>query len=446
MTWKAYPEYKDSGIEWLDKIPHHWEIWKVTHDFNKVGSGTTPKSDDLSYYHGDVPWVTTTELRETLIGDTNTKLTPKALQDYSALRLYPEGTLLIAMYGATIGRLGILSIPATVNQACCAFSEPTRSDIKFFYYWLMYRRPILISLSVGGGQPNLRQEDLRSLRVPLPSLAEQRSIAAFLDRETKRIDSLIAKKERQIELLQEKRAALISHVVTKGLNPNVKMKDSGIEWLGEIPEHWEAKALRHLIIGGTRNGLYKNREHYQDDGIPMIQMGEAFEFPVIEKCAYDRVRLMPSELILWQLVEGDLLFARRSLVFEGSGKCSIVGKLPEPHVFESSLIRVCPNKSLVIPFFLYWFLQSKFSRSEILAMTKKVTISGIDSQQIKGMTVVVPPLHEQKEIVKLIGRKNSEIDSLMGKLLESIERIKEYRNTLISAAVTGKIDVRKEVV
>ncbi|MEW5920365.1 MAG: restriction endonuclease subunit S [Bacillota bacterium] len=205
---------KDSGIEWLGEVPDHWDVWKVTHGFQRLGSGTTPKSDNLNYYDGYIPWVTTSELRENVIEDTINKLTDDALRDYPALRLYPAGTLLFAMYGATIGRMGILGISATVNQACAAFTEPITLDPKFTYYWLLMRRPILIALSAGGGQPNLSQEDLRQLRIPAPPPDEQRAIAAFLDRETARIDALTEKIRKSIDLLREYHTAVISAVVT----------------------------------------------------------------------------------------------------------------------------------------------------------------------------------------------------------------------------------------
>ena len=245
--WKRYHAYRDSGVEWLGEVPEGWKTWKVTHGFQRLGSGTTPKSDDPQYYNDIIPWVTTSELRETVITDTKSKLSKKAMKDYSSLHIYPPETLLFAMYGATIGRMGILGIPATVNQACCAFTGSKFLDSKFTFYWLWMRRPILISLSVGGGQPNLSQDDMRKIRIPAPPLSEQRAIAAFLDRKTGRIDTLIEKKERQVELLQEKRAALISHAVTKGLDPDVKMKDTGVEWLGEILEGWEVKELKRLL-------------------------------------------------------------------------------------------------------------------------------------------------------------------------------------------------------
>ena len=205
---------KDSGVEWLGEIPEHWDVWKATHAFQQMGSGTTPKSDELNYYDGEIPWVTTSELRETTILDTDNKLTEQALRDYSSLHIYPAGTLLVAMYGATVGRMGILGIPATVNQACCAFSDPKSLDPRFTFYWLWMRRPILITLSKGGGQPNLSQEDLRSIRIPAPSLPEQRAIAAFLDRETEHIDTLVKKVQDSIDKLREYRTALISATVT----------------------------------------------------------------------------------------------------------------------------------------------------------------------------------------------------------------------------------------
>ena len=173
---REYPEYKPSNLPWLGDIPSHWEVWKVTHGFNRIGSGTTPKSDNPLFYDGTIPWITTSELREDTILDTSQRVTKEAVALHSALKVYPQGSLAIAMYGATIGRLGILGMDATVNQACCVFSEPTVFDTRFVYYWLWMRRPVLISLSTGGGQPNLSQDDLKKLWIPVPRIGEQRAI------------------------------------------------------------------------------------------------------------------------------------------------------------------------------------------------------------------------------------------------------------------------------
>jgi type I restriction enzyme S subunit len=205
---------KLSDVAWLGHVPKHWVTKKVTYGFSRIGSGTTPKSDNDEYYEGGVPWVTTSELRETLITKTKQTVSKSAIADYSALRLYPPATLLFAMYGATIGRLGILEISATLNQACCAFAEPTLFDTRFVFYWLWMRRPILISLSSGGGQPNLSQDDLRQIRIPTPPLPEQVAIAAYLDKETAKLDELVANVEEAVERLLEYRTALITAAVT----------------------------------------------------------------------------------------------------------------------------------------------------------------------------------------------------------------------------------------
>jgi len=208
------PELKPSGVDWLGEVPSHWKVLKISYGFSLIGSGTTPKSDSDEFYDGDVPWVTTSELRETVILSTKQTLTRSALGSHPTLRMYPPGTLLFAMYGATIGRLGILGIGATVNQACCAFAHPTQFVTQYVYYWLWMRRPVLVALSSGGGQPNLSQDDLRQLRLTAPPKREQQAIADYLDANTASIDALIRTIETAVDRLTEYRAALISAAVT----------------------------------------------------------------------------------------------------------------------------------------------------------------------------------------------------------------------------------------
>ncbi|MGP5302274.1 restriction endonuclease subunit S [Psychrobacter celer] len=206
---------KDSGVEWLGDIPEHWDSFKITHLVETIGSGTTPKSSNSNYYADEgTLWVTTSELRESVIADTKKKLTEDALQDYSTLKVFPINSVAIAMYGATIGRLGILGEEATFNQACCVYSESEKIHYKFLYYWLWYRRPILISLSNGGGQPNLNQDDLRKLVIPIPAIKEQEEIVNYLDNKTQKIDKMSEATTDIITKLQEYRAALITQAVT----------------------------------------------------------------------------------------------------------------------------------------------------------------------------------------------------------------------------------------
>ena len=205
---------KNSGVEWLGDVPEHWETWKITHAIDLIGSGTTPKSDNAEYYDGDILWVTTSELRENFISDTKQKVSDSAIKEYSALKIYPVNSVAMAMYGATIGRLGILEREATFNQACCVFGNSKILHYKFLFYWLWHRRPILISLSNGGGQPNLNQDDLRKLKIPIPSYEEQINIAEYLDQETIKIDHLCETVNQTIGRLKEYRTALITQAVT----------------------------------------------------------------------------------------------------------------------------------------------------------------------------------------------------------------------------------------
>lgn len=205
---------KDSGVEWLGEIPEHWQIWKLAHAFEIIGSGTTPPSDTNDWYGDDINWVTTGELREDIILSTSKKIKKKTLQYFSTLKIYPKGTILIAMYGATIGRLGILGESATTNQACCALSNSNYLFNMYLFYWLISFRQEIIQLSSGGGQPNINQEKVAALKISTPTLEEQKEIISFLDQETLKLRHLIAKANKVIELLKERRTALISAAVT----------------------------------------------------------------------------------------------------------------------------------------------------------------------------------------------------------------------------------------
>ena len=317
MEINSYTAYKISELEFFAEIPSHWSIWKVTHAFRSIGSGTTPKSDNTAFYDGDIPWITTSELREHVINESKQMVTEQAIREYPTLKIYDSGALIIAMYGATIGRLGILGVPGTVNQACCVFDEPEQLDTRFFFYWLWMYRPTLISLSVGGGQSNLSQDDLKQLRVSAPTISEQTQIAKFLDYKTAQIDHLIAKKKALIEKLNEKRTALITQAVTKGLNPDAPMKDSGVDWLGKVPEHWEVRRLKFLIRNKITDGPHETPT-LTSEGIPFLSVDSIQDGEII----LDNCRLI-SEI-------DHIRYSKKCLVECGDilmGKAASTGKI-----------------------------------------------------------------------------------------------------------------------
>lgn len=425
MKYKSYPKYRQTGISFIKEIPNDWEIWKITHGIKTIGSGTTPKSDNTEYYNGDILWVNTSELREKVIYDTEKKLTKLAFEDYTTLTIYNEGSVIIALYGATIGRLGILGKKATVNQACCVFDSLTKFQNKFLYYWLWMIRPVLISMSYGGGQPNLSQDLLKQLRIPIPSFEEQKSIADFLDSKTSQIDKLIEQKEKLLKLLEEKRIALITRAVTKGLDPNVKMKSSEIEWLGEVPEHWGVKRLKFVA----------NRINEKIDFIDneLEYMGlENIESWTGKKILTDEYT---PEGITNHFIKNDILF----------------GKL-RPYLAKAYLAQedgICTSEALVlrtkkelIPKYLINFILSYFFIEIVNSSTFGTKMPRASWEFIGSMPILLPGIEEQNQIAKYFDTELTQIDNKCLVINDSIEKLKEYRTSLITAAVTGKIDVR----
>ena len=416
--WPRYAQYKASGVEWLGDVPEHWETWKVTHGFQLIGSGTTPKSDNADLYDGDTPWVTTSELRESVIYDTAQKVSDDAIDQYSALKKYPVGSVAIAMYGATIGRLGILGVEATFNQACCVFAKPIVFYNRFFYYWLWMRRPILISLSNGGGQPNLSQDDLKKIWIPAPSITEQTAIAQFLDQKTAQIDALISKKQQLLEKLAEQRTALISHAVTKGLDPNAPMKDSGVAWLGEVPEHWEITPLKwHSNCSSGENikneTLLKNSDEQNNIG---AYGGNGF-------MGYtDSFNVKAPVLIVGRV----------------GALCGNVHLLTNnAWVSDNALILRVSER------FCLEFLTHVLRSRDLNTLASKTAQPLITSTQVCSEKIPLPPNSEQTAITQFLDQKTAELDQMAAKVKAVIDKLKEYRAALITQAVTGQIDVRQ---
>ena len=217
---------KFSGINWIGNINQDWEIRKVSHSFKKIGSGTTPTSGANEYYdNGIYPWVNTGDLNDSILSTVNTLITKKALKDYSTLKQYPKGTLLIAMYGATIGKASIMHIEACTNQACCALVPYKYFDTEFLFYWFKGNRNKIIALSYGGGQPNISQDVIRALRIPCPKIDEQKQLVKQILFEENRLNLIISKAKQEINSIKEYREALITDLVTgKRSVPQLQMR------------------------------------------------------------------------------------------------------------------------------------------------------------------------------------------------------------------------------
>ena len=206
---------RDSGIEWLGEIPEHWGITKINRTFELIGSGTTPKSGDEKYYlNGTINWLNTGDLNDGVILCTSKHITKLAFDDFSTLKIYPIGSIVIALYGATIGKLGILDIETTTNQACCVMSNSKEITQKYLFYFLLASKNHIISMSYGGGQPNISQELIRQLPILQFSIEEQTQIVSYIESRTSKIDKITAELKTQIDKLKEYKTSIISEAVT----------------------------------------------------------------------------------------------------------------------------------------------------------------------------------------------------------------------------------------
>lgn len=442
MTWPAYPEYREADVNWLGAIPTSWSIERMSWLFNDISSGTTPESGNLDFYDGDINWVTTGELREKGVSQTQKKVTRSALATYSALKIYPAGTLLIAMYGATIGRLGWLDAPACTNQACCAFANPKRISTRFAYYALTAARDHLILLASGGGQPNINQDKLRSLRIAVPSRPEQAVIVDFLDRETAKIDALIAKQEQLIATLREDRTATITDAVTRGLDPSVEIRETGSEWLAAVPRHWSTSRLKwltSLITSGSRGWA----QYYADEGDYFVRIGNLCRGSLgFDDSDVNFVQVPPgAEGSRTITRDGDLLFSITAYL----GSVAVVDQAHSSAYVSQhvSLVRLISGQ--LDPMYAGYAALSEVGQRQLKENAYGGTKSQLSLGDIGDLELPLPPVPEQRRIVEFLHERCSRIDILIAKAAEVIETLREYRSALIADAVTGKIDVRRAV-
>ncbi|MDW7761500.1 MAG: restriction endonuclease subunit S [Acidobacteriota bacterium] len=432
--FKPYPAYKDSGVEWLGKIPAHWEVKRLKRVF-RVVNGSTPSSAAPACWDGEIPWVTPEDLGDLkgmTITSTRRTITESGYWSCGTT-LVPSGSLVLSTR-APIGHLAMAGVDLCTNQGCRSLVFRDADSREFFYYELLAARPELESFGQGSTFRELAKGMLEDLEISIAPEPEQRTIAAFLDRETARIDALVAKKERLIELLQEKRTALITRTVTKGLYPTVPMKDSGVEWLGEIPAHWEVKrikAVARLHTGGTPAGVHD--EAFDQEGVPWVKPDHlrgdcGISIP-------DRHLSTKAAMSVGPVRAGSVLVC-------GIGTVGKVGHAP---------VEVCTNQQInAISFdsnvidryghFITFCLQQEFSRR-----ANKVTIPICNKSEMGEALLCIPPLDEQRTIAAFLDRETARIDALVAKVREAVDRLKELRTAVISAAVTGKIDVREEV-
>lgn len=443
---KPYEKYKDSGVDggdhrWIGDIPEHWSKLKIGRTFRKIGSGTTPNTNTEKYYEdGNINWLNTGDLNDSYITSTKKKITQIAIDEISTLKLSSIDSIVIALYGATIGKLGHLKIETTTNQACCVLSESEEIENRYLFYFLMAAKNFIISKAYGGGQPNISQDLIKQLYITAPSQQEQTAIAKYLDHQTAVIDELIEKKTKQIALLKEKRQAIINETVTKGLDPTAKMKDSGINWLGEIPEGWEVTRLRYL--GKCQNGVSQGSEYF-GSGDPFVNYSDVYKNIALPQSVTGLAKSTDADKENYSVIEGDIFFTRTSETIEEIGLSSICLNTIQNAVFAGFLIRFRPIPNVLDKDFSKYYFRSHIPRVYFVKEMNLVTRASLSQELLKSLHVLLPSLEEQKELAKFLDTQVEKMNSAILEIESAVQKLKEYRQSLISEAVTGKIDVRE---
>lgn len=466
MKFLNESEYKLNDCKWLNRLPGTWDSKRL-----KYVSKVKPSNVDKKTEENEIP-VSLCNYNEVykndFIDSSLTFMEASASSEEIAKFQIIKDDVIITKDSETPEEI---ALPAYVvenlpNTLCGYHLSLIRTDKNVlsgsYLFRLFQSKQFNAQFTVAANgitRFGLDTYSIKNAVVALPSLPEQRTIAKFLDYKTTQIDALIEKKEQLLKLLEEKRIALITNAVTGKLSTsppwrglrggsqldkhnNVTMKPSGIPWLGEIPKHWEVKRLRSLMKGKLSNGIFKKRDDW-GLGTKLINVSDIYTNNfLVNTSNLTLVNCSDEELETYRVKDGDFFFVRSSLKLEGIGQSSSLIGNNEELVFECHLVKGSPNQLQINARFLNYFLNSSALRNYFISHANTVTMSTIDQSVFKDTILCVPTLLEQQYIVEHLDIELAKIDQLSSKVTAAIEKLKEYRTSLITSAVTGKIDLR----
>jgi type I restriction enzyme S subunit len=448
---QRYERYKESGIEWLGKIPEHWKIESfkniLTERNEKNAPIRTKEILSLSIDKG-----------VTLYAEKTTNL-DRFKDDFSKYKLAHKGDLVFNSMNMIVGAVGVSDYYGCVSPVYYTYYGEFNSSYTSKFYEYLFRSKIvqgvlfslgkgLMAIDRGDGKYNtlrlkVSRDDLRSMKLPFPNASEQSQIVQFLDEKTTKIDEAITIKQQQISLLKERKQILIHKAVKQGLNPNVKLKDSGVEWIGEIPEHWEVKRLKYL--GNTFAGITgKSGEDFtkeEKEGFkPFVPFTSIFSNEIIDTSKHQFVKIRENEGQN-RVIKGDLLFLMSSETLEDIGKCSIYLGLENELYLNSFCKGFRFSNPIINAVFTNHLLQSFSYRHYFSLKGRGFTRINIKQEFVLAIPILIPPLSEQKEIASYIETASKKIETAINLKQQEIAKLKEYKSSLINGVVTGKVKV-----
>ncbi|MFD8771072.1 restriction endonuclease subunit S [Microbacterium oxydans] len=437
-------EISRAMLEWAPDIPPTWDVVNLKM-LARIFAGGTPDRKNADYWSdGTVPWLNSGSVNDWAISKPSELIAREALAN-GATRWAPKGSVLVALagQGKTKGMAARLEIDSTLNQSLAAIVPGASLDYRFLQYWLTSNYLNIRGLAGGDLRDGLNLQHIGSIQVPRPPVEEQRAIADYLDRETAQIDAYIAKNEELIAILSERRAAVIAEAVTRGIDAAASMKASGVEWLGAIPVHWSVQRLASTIAR-ARNGVWGSEPEGGAEDLRCVRVAD-FDRPRqrIHDRAHTLRKLSASERAGRVLRNGDLLLEK-----SGGGDKSPVGFVvlydrDEPAVCSNFVARVQLREGMDPTFWTYVHGALYRLRITEKSLKQSTGIQNLDQSAYFNEYVAVPPYQEQRVISDYLERRSGETDAAIGTARRGVQLARERRAALISAAVTGKIDLRE---
>ena len=444
--YPTYPAYKPSGVPWLGDIPAHWEVVRL-----KFLASVRVSNVDKKTVDGQLPVQLCNYIdvyyHEKITPDLDFMQATATFEQIETFSLKKQDVLITkdseSWDDIAVSALVTQDMPNVLCGYHLALIRPdkNRADGRFLARAFSAIGPKdQFEIAANGiTRFGLTAYAIKNATFPLPPLPEQRAIARFLDRETGRIDALIARKQRLIELLREKRAALITRAVTRGLNPDAPLKDSGVPWLGKIPGHWEVRKLKYLVKTPLQYGANEPSSFSDPTQPRYIRITDIDDDGTLRS---ETFKSLPEEIARpYLLQEGDLLFARSGATV---GKSFLYSASWGRACFAGYLIRAQLDLKKCAPKFIYYFVNSRSYWNWVENILIQATIQNISAEKYANLFIPTPSIPEQRAIADYLDRETGRIDALIQKIEASIETWKEYRTALITAAVTGKIDVREK--
>lgn len=440
---KRYKEYKDSGVEWIGEIPSHWGKSKIKHVasiFGRIGFRGYTVEDIVDEGEGAITLSPSNILNQRIVLDKKTYLSWKKYEESPEIKIYNGDIIFVKT--ASVGKVAYvenLDEYATLNPQLIVFKN-IKINNKYLYYNLISNviQSEINKGSSGSVLPTLTQNEIGNYKLMLPPDNEQGKIVDYIDEKTSQIENLISKKEELIETLKASRTKLISETVSKGLDKDVPMKDSGVEWIGEIPKHYEVKKLRYL--GDLQNGISKGAEEF-GFGYPFVSYGDVYKNSRIPNKIEGLVNSSKQDRRIYSVTEGDVFFTRTSETIEEIGFASTCLETIQGATFAGFLIRFRANNNDLYKGYSKYYFRSNMHRKFFVKEMNLVTRASLGQSLLKNLPVVIPSYGEQIEISKYLDKQVTIINNSISKIEEQIELLKKAKQKLITEVVTGKIDV-----